>query len=316
MAQQLDLFGWIRIRRLDSEDQRGERGAMNAGVWLVRSARTGEVCVQKVCRAVDFERSQFPVPQEMAVMRYLSDKGGHENVNRLVSLAYDEGRRLGCLVLERCELGTLEGLVLRSREHRITIPEAFLWHIFLSIAEALAFIHYGVADALRNPIPRAIWAAAVHMDIKLSNIFISRKPSSRNPHYPTIVLGDFGCCERLDALNSMPTRVNATDLRWSPPEAPLWWATSDVWQLGNVMRCLASGWREPQDRNRPNSDVLFERRSAYLRNQIGLIKHTEERERITSVELPQQLVQARQAAVAAGMLDIRAAPLPAQLLRD
>jgi len=198
----------------------------------------------------------------------------------------------------------------------ISIPEAFLWHIFISLAEALAFIHYGVANALRNPMPRRDWFAAVHMDIKLSNIFISGKPSSRNPRYPTIVLGDFGCCEPLDALNSMPTRVHATDPRWTPPEAPLWWATSDVWQLGNVMRCLASGWREPGDRNRRNSNVLFDQRSVYLRNQIALIKHTEVRQRITSVELPLQLVQARQLAVVAGMLDTRTVSLPVELFRD
>lgn len=114
MAYQCDSCGWTRIRRLNSEDQRGEQGAMNAGVWLVRSAVTGEICVQKVCRPIDFERSDLPVPNEMAVMRYFAEQGGHENVNRLVDFLCNERRRLGCLMLERCELGTLEGLVLRQ----------------------------------------------------------------------------------------------------------------------------------------------------------------------------------------------------------
>src|ERR1700761_7614575 len=82
-------------------------------------------------------------------------------------------------------------MLQRRRRSGRRISEAFLWHAMLGIANALAFLHWGITDAANGQGPVHGWDTICHLDIKPQNVFLSS--SGRSGSYARIVLGDFGC---------------------------------------------------------------------------------------------------------------------------
>lgn len=76
-----------------------------------------------------------------------------------------------------------------------TAPLAFIWHIGLQVAEAIAFLHFGVdeGDAFNG---QTGWPVLCHADLYPGNIFLylaSCEGPKTFGNYPNMVLGDFGC---------------------------------------------------------------------------------------------------------------------------
>ncbi|KAL9037904.1 MAG: hypothetical protein Q9214_005497 [Letrouitia sp. 1 TL-2023] len=77
-------------------------------------------------------------------------------------------------------------------KHKVRLPEAFVWHAFIQLAEALAYIH----DGYNRHHPHSLtqppgFRSIIHRDIKPENVFL-QSPSSTSGAYPSIILADFG----------------------------------------------------------------------------------------------------------------------------
>lgn len=131
--------------------------------------------------------------------------------------------------------GDLSNIIRLYEWNWETIPEAFLWHAFIQLAEAIAFMHTGYSRQSQCPQP-ITWQPVYHGDIKPANIFLSPpNPNSMDPlcrTYPSLVLGDFG-------MSSLRPAAGYGTLKYQPPEMPAVSGPSDVWAAGCVMHSLA-----------------------------------------------------------------------------
>ncbi|KAI6912061.1 hypothetical protein KC318_g5262 [Hortaea werneckii] len=85
-----------------------------------------------------------------------------------------------------------------------TVPLAFIWHVGLQVAEAIAFLHFGVdeGDAFNG---QTGWPVLCHADLYPGNIFLrlaSCEGSKTFGNYPDMVLGDFGCAGSLNGTDN------------------------------------------------------------------------------------------------------------------
>ncbi|MCJ1428600.1 Serine/threonine-protein kinase Nek2 [Sticta canariensis] len=166
----------------------------------------------------------------------------------------------------------IDNYYFRSTE----IPESFIWHAVLQLAEAVAFLHYGYDRHSQRPTQRD-WKKVIHRDIKPANILL-RLPnySVHNPDsfyaYPSLVLADFGLATLTPTSNRVGTYV------WQPPEVPHSSLAGDCWAVGAVIHALALDGCPPIDRmpphladNRRNrEDWLTSRRS----RKVWSIRHS------------------------------------------
>ncbi|KAL9582544.1 MAG: hypothetical protein Q9212_003239 [Teloschistes hypoglaucus] len=176
------------------------------------------------------------------------------------------------LYLEYCDGGDLSSLI-RKFHHRYNhetrewdyyrIPECFIWHVFLQLAEALAYIHHGRdhRDSSTQPSNKD-WLSVVHRDIKPHNILLRRNAASANPAhaaahneepYPNVILADFGMAIRARLPGSEPTSdQHCGTERFQPPEKPLHSQKGDVYSLGATICKLLTG-DLPEEPDLPNN---------------------------------------------------------------
>lgn len=139
-----------------------------------------------------------------------------------------------CLYYEYCGGGDLSKYLPKRGD---MVPEAFIWHIFLQMADALALLHYGYDRHERHPDrPPRGWQRVVHRDIKPENIFFVADASTSSTWgpYPSLVLADFG----LATLRPVGEERVGTAY-WQPPELPEFSAKADVWALGAIIHAFA-----------------------------------------------------------------------------
>ncbi|MCJ1224186.1 Serine/threonine-protein kinase Nek2 [Toensbergia leucococca] len=144
---------------------------------------------------------------------------------------------------EHCDAGDLFEVMVKFGKKKTYIPEAFIWHIFVQLAEALAYIHHGRLGSLRRSSRNNLsWPVITHRDIKPENIFLKfpRGYDCNDNPYPDVKLGDFGM-----AMVSPQDDYKAFDLcgtpEWQGPEVPFCSPKGDVWSLGAIVYALAHG---------------------------------------------------------------------------
>ncbi|KAL8763379.1 MAG: hypothetical protein Q9194_007360 [Teloschistes cf. exilis] len=165
------------------------------------------------------------------------------------------------LYLEYCDGGDLSALIRKfhrryNEETRewdyYRVPESFIWHVFLQLAEALAYIHHGRDH--RDPkteLPKENWLSVVHRDIKPHNVLLRRNATSHNPvhaathdepPYPNIILADFGMAisAREPGVEPTSSRHCGTE-RYQPPEKPHHSQKGNVYSLGAIICKLLTG---------------------------------------------------------------------------
>ncbi|KAL8782735.1 MAG: hypothetical protein Q9213_005159 [Squamulea squamosa] len=148
---------------------------------------------------------------------------------------------------EYCSLGDLQDVVENYFYRSVAIPEGFIWHVYLAIAKALAYLHTGYsAQSLPDSSTRTTdirtlqiesskpWTPILHRDIKPENIFF--RPSVSSP-YPTPLLADFG----LATPHTPEADECSGTFMYQGPEIPLQTPASDLWSLGATIHALVHG---------------------------------------------------------------------------
>ncbi|KAL8800494.1 MAG: hypothetical protein Q9200_007224, partial [Gallowayella weberi] len=161
------------------------------------------------------------------------------------------------LYYEYCGLGDLQDVIEAYFSRNVTIPEGFIWHVYLGIAKALAYLHTGyIAPSSTNSIQQIEnegWKPVLHRDIKPENIFLRPSSSSSSP-YPTPLLADFGLATN---IQPNPHECSGT-LVYQGPELPLQTPASDLWSLGAVIHALVHGRPPMIDRPQGRSRESWE----------------------------------------------------------
>ncbi|CAL8584532.1 hypothetical protein XPA_010123 [Xanthoria parietina] len=161
------------------------------------------------------------------------------------------------LIYEYCSLGDLQDLLENYFARSASIPEGFIWHVYLAIAKALAYMHTGYIAQSSSPDPsiqgtddwtlqmyNKPWTPILHRDLKPENIFF--RPSTSSP-YPTPLLADFGL-----ATSQTPNPYQCFGTyTYQGPEIPTQTTASDLWSLGATIHALVHG--RPPMIPKPNS---------------------------------------------------------------
>lgn len=228
MSDSLELYEPVAplFAPVTSGTRNPEQGMLNLGIELVRSRSDGLLRVKKI---IPSNRAQ----QEVDALLCLRD---HPFVNKLIQF---DTMRVGVelavvLFLEYCDCGSLQGVIRRSiTERRQRLPEAFIWHVFKSMAKALAYLHYGINEFNPSHEDERNWNFVLHRDLKPHNIFLKTESDARKP-YPRVILGDFGastCRSNLQERRLLRRYPSIMTLAYTPPEAPRYDRKSDVWAL-------------------------------------------------------------------------------------
>ncbi|KAL8863920.1 MAG: hypothetical protein Q9174_007513, partial [Haloplaca sp. 1 TL-2023] len=155
------------------------------------------------------------------------------------------------LYLEFCSGGDLSDLMYNFFDRNLPIPEAFIWHVFLQLAQALLYIHHGIDYRFPGQPPRNGYLSVIHRDIKLANIFLDRAPETPDhagPElYPRVVLADFGLALQADHVGEEPMSKHLVGTAmYQPPETPIHSIKGDVYSVGAVVCELMCGYMPPE----------------------------------------------------------------------
>ncbi|KAL8689280.1 MAG: hypothetical protein Q9218_005012, partial [Villophora microphyllina] len=198
---------------------------------------------------------------EGALVRKLNELGCN-NVITVLDWIYKPARppaeALVRMCFELAEYKDLARLCQFYRNNGLVLPEAFIWHVFWSVANALCHCRHGTNQ---SRITRPGWDPIVHGDVKPGNILLTAPDPQINEAYPTVKLGDFGAAytvsESLPKLRMwksthyygtpgfMAPEVQTVDqenqFHFRPvPEDLQHGSHSDVYSLGIVMEKLMS----------------------------------------------------------------------------
>lgn len=103
--------------------------------------------------------------------------------------------------MDYCDLRSLADKLNDCRkENKPAFKE---WDLFIQLANAVAYCHYAIHDAVFQPNGRrdSPWIGVVHRDIKTANVFLR---SNYRSGFLYAVLGGFGCHCRTAIKTSLP----------------------------------------------------------------------------------------------------------------
>lgn len=217
--------------KLDSVKSLAHGG--EAKVWLLRRKQNKELVV---CKAIPHGVHSISPPTEVRILQGLLPR--HDRIIRLRD--WISGSLSTQLYFDYFSGGDLEQLSYQYYRHSARFPESFLWHIYLQLCEAVAFIHHGYDHRRQGKQPER-WRKIIHRDIKPANIFL-RLPLNYPGKglYPSIVLGDFG----MASLHETSDQIVGTP-EFQPPEIPMASRKADVWAIGAIMHVLIHDGQPP-----------------------------------------------------------------------
>ena len=252
-------------------------GGLNLGIYIVKQRSTGQKFVEKRIDAT------HPILlREIYFLRHLH----HTNIVNYIDAFIVENPKEAAVYTEYGNYGSLDDLVEayvkhnESSETSCNISEAFIWHVFRSLASALQYIHHGINEnsKFHETRVRGIdagvgdkefvdmweeeqWPLIQHRDIKLQNSLLRYGAKRRHvneprpfprcfqthrvmktvyPTFPTILLADFGIACTGRDEDCHEVTERWGTPHWLPPEVPECSARGDVWALGAVIWSLCT----------------------------------------------------------------------------
>ncbi|QIW97043.1 hypothetical protein AMS68_002561 [Peltaster fructicola] len=172
------------------------------------------------------------LPNEIAIHQALqvvptSSQQGWSNILNLRSSNLNKRTRTYTLYMELAQYGTLYSVMEAYKASRQIIPEAFIWYIFLVLAECAVAMQHGHIPQSDDPEPTVDgWQEIVHFDIKPLNIFLTAPNPERFEEYPAPKLGDFGHAFRTynsDPHNPELYADNGGTAPYRAPEQCVFW---------------------------------------------------------------------------------------------
>ena len=167
--------------------------------FVTKSITTGRVYVVKRFSKYTVHNDEAapqpgeqPLPNEAFVL--LKALRPHPNI--LQAFGCDLfGKRTANLYTAYCSGGDLTEQMLHFMKIKVTPPETFILHVFISLAHALSYIHNGLRwdpkskSYSKDP---SFDTPFVHSDLKNENIFMSWSDDAIRRGLPDIILGDWG----------------------------------------------------------------------------------------------------------------------------
>ena len=227
-----------RFNEKDVFQELNEVGAGSNGRCVLLKRKCDQALrVCKIAKRLKVRKDEYEdKPLEASILLDVLPK--HDRILRLYDALVQP--RTVQLYYEYYSHGDLYDLIQRHEENSVYIPETFMWHAYLQLSEALAFLHTGYDQQVCYSVP-ASWRPVIHGDLKPGNIFLSPPDaSSPNPlcrEYPSLVIGDFG-------MSTLMECNRAGTLLYQPPELPASTRKADVWALGSIMHKMAH-YEEP-----------------------------------------------------------------------
>ncbi|KAJ4289648.1 G2-specific serine/threonine protein kinase [Kalmusia sp. IMI 367209] len=239
-------------QRFENMGSISNSGENNAGIFLEWDAHSREYCIEKRLKARDVRNGY--AQREIELLIQLQ---GHPNIANLVAYDYNYpefGRPSAKIWTHYCDHRSLDNVIEALKVSKTRAPEAFLWHVFEGLAEAVRHCQQG-PQGYDGP-----WNTVYHRDIKPSNVFLASTQTENE--FPRVVLGDFGCStSTYHVRNGFNDEqfCSIQDLNFVPPEAPKYTLRSDIYQIGIVLYCLMFAQLEPcSEWNVMLSDILHQ----------------------------------------------------------
>ncbi len=210
-----------KLQAVKSLRQGGE-----ARIWLLRREKDKKLLV---CKVIPHGLHQFSPPAEVRILQALLPR--HDRIIRLRD--WFSSSMSTQLYFDYYNGGDLEQLSHEYYRESERLPESFLWHVFLQLCEAVAFMHYGYDPRRQKKRPEK-WQKIIHRDIKPSNVFL-RLPLNYPVEglYPSLVLADFG----MASVRNSSDRIIGTP-EYQPPENPQASRKADIWAIGAIVHFL------------------------------------------------------------------------------
>ncbi|MCJ1478293.1 hypothetical protein MMC13_006970 [Lambiella insularis] len=203
-------------------------------VHLIRQTTTPHLLV---CKTVHHPPlSPRGTPLEARILEDLALPLSPAHICRLITCTHRPP--LTRIYLEYCDAGDLASVLRQHATRARPVPEAFVWHVFLSAAHALALLHWGDGQAFEPH-----WAAIVHRDLKPANLLLQWPAGApRDACYPRVKLADFGLAAVASGPGFSPFFAGGS-WAYQPPELPARAGTAeaDCWALGAVVHEMVHG---------------------------------------------------------------------------
>ncbi|KAL8646582.1 MAG: hypothetical protein Q9210_006054 [Variospora velana] len=195
---------------------------------LYQNTCSGKYLVCKIMKAHASDSPRDKLREATILMGILDPN------RRIIDLqAYAHSSTRTTFWYEWCPNGDLQDLIDAYTKRPAKIPESFIWHAYMQLADAFAYIHTGYGGA---PPPKK-FQTIVHRDVKPPNIFL--RPSGRSGYsYPDLVLADFGLATT-KTLSGKGGLMGTPS--WHPPETPLHSPQGDIWSMGACIHVMATG---------------------------------------------------------------------------
>ncbi|KAF1956740.1 serine/threonine protein kinase-like protein [Byssothecium circinans] len=216
--------------RWNSRDWKKKKDLNNYVALMESKLNAKDLVVKKVIR-ISSRDGPKRIPFEIRVLKSLPD------CNRLAKHIFYEPSSPdydhGTAIFPHFPLGDVvdwrKNNFVNKREK--PVPEAYIWRMFVQIAQAIAFIQneIGPRRDTRTPL--------IHRDIKPRNILVAENGST----YPSFKLIDFGLATKYSLGKARrPSRCGTFE--WQPPENPfINRKAADVWALGACVHYVALG---------------------------------------------------------------------------